>query len=119
MPATAVSVDTLPSINPATGKTLGYFERTPGSALGQIVGRARIAPTVWARVPLRDRRAYLTHFRAHIMSARDSLADTIVAESGKPRVEALFADIFVAVDTAAYFAKNAERLLQPERSPHP
>jgi hypothetical protein len=27
----------------------------------------------------------------------------------------LFADIFVAVDTAAYFAKDAGRMLQPER----
>ena len=52
------------------------------------------------------------------MSSRDALADAVVAESGKPRVEALFADIFVAVDTAAYFAKSAERLLQPERVPH-
>src|ERR1700686_3630291 len=107
MAATAVSVDTLPSINPATGKTLGYFERTPGSALGQIVGRARIAQTVWARVPMRERRAYLSHLRDHIMSSRDSLADTIVAESGKPRVEALFADIFVAVDTAAYLDRKS------------
>jgi succinate-semialdehyde dehydrogenase/glutarate-semialdehyde dehydrogenase len=30
----------------------------------------------------------------------------------------LFADIFVAVDTAAYFAKNARHLLSPERVPH-
>src|SRR3984893_14406244 len=86
MAATAISVDTLPSINPASGETLGYFEKTPPPALPQIVARAR--------------------------------ADTGVAESGKPRVEALFADIFVAVDTAAYFAKNAERLLSPERVPH-
>ena len=52
------------------------------------------------------------------MSSRNALADAVVAESGKPRVEALFADIFVAVDTADFFAKNAERLLQPERVPH-
>src|ERR1700676_3040972 len=82
MAATAVSVDTLPSINPATGEALGYFEKTSPPALPQIVGRARIAQAVWARV------------------------------------EALFADIFVAVDTAAYFAKNTERLLRPERIPH-
>ena len=73
---------------------------------------------MWARVPMRERRAYVSHLRDHIMSSRDSLADTIVAESGKPRVEALFADIFVAVDTAAYFGKNAERLLRSERITH-
>jgi acyl-CoA reductase-like NAD-dependent aldehyde dehydrogenase len=118
MAATAISVDTIPSINPATGATLGHFEKTSPAFLQQIVQRARLAQSIWARVPMRERRAYLSHLRDHIMSSREALADAVVAESGKPRVEALFADIFVAVDTAAYFAKNAERLLQPERVPH-
>src|SRR5258707_3342422 len=118
MAATAISVDTLPSINPATGETLGYFERTPPSLLPQSLQRARVAQAIWARVPMRERRERLRSLRDTIMSCRDQLADAVVAESGKPRVEALFADIFVAVDTAAYFAKNAERLLQPERVPH-
>src|SRR5258707_1921721 len=118
MAATAISVDTLPSINPATGEALGYFEKTPAAALPRIVARARAAQSAWAHVPLRERCERLRNLRDCIMSCRDQLADAVVAESGKPRVEALFADIFVAVDTAAYFAKNAERLLQPERVPH-
>ena len=118
MAATAISVDRIPSLNPATGETLGYFERTPHASLPQVVRHARVVQGAWARVPMRERRAYLRHLRGYIMSARDALADAVVAESGKPRVEAIFADIFVAIDTAAYFAKNAERLLQPERVPH-
>src|SRR6266404_2761899 len=118
MAATAISVDTLPSINPATGEALGYFEKTPAAALTRVVARARAAPSAWARVSIRERCARLRSLRDCIMSSRRALAEAVVAESGKPRVEALFADIFVAVDTAAYFAKNAERLLQPERVPH-
>jgi succinate-semialdehyde dehydrogenase/glutarate-semialdehyde dehydrogenase len=118
MAATAISVDTLASINPATGETLGYFEKTPPAALPQIVARARAAQILWGHVPMRERRARLRDLRDVILSSRGALADAVVAESGKPRVEALFADVFVAVDTAAYFAKNAERLLSPERVPH-
>src|SRR5713226_6379292 len=118
MAATAISVDTLPSINPATGEALGYFEKTSAAALPHIVARARAAQSAWARVPISERCARLRNLRDGIMSSRGILADAVVSESGKPRVEALFADIFVAVDTAAYFAKNAERLLQPERVPH-
>lgn len=118
MAATAISVDTLPSINPATGETLGYFEKTPPSLLPQIVRHARVAQTSWARVPLSERCRHLDTLRKHIMASRGELVDAVVAESGKPRVEALFADVFVAVDTAAYFAKNAERLLAGERVPH-
>lgn len=118
MAATAISVDTLPSINPATGETLGYFEKTPSPSLPQIVARARAAQVAWGRVPLRERCVLLRDLRDRIMLSRDAMADAVVAESGKPRVEAIFADIFVAVDTAAYFAKNAEALLSPERVPH-
>src|SRR5712675_331445 len=118
MAATAISVDTLPSIDPATGEALGYFEKTPAAALPRVVARARAAQSIWAGVPLRERSERLRNLRDCIMSRRDQLADVVVAESGKPRVEALFADIFVAVDTAAYFAKNAARLLSPERVPH-
>jgi acyl-CoA reductase-like NAD-dependent aldehyde dehydrogenase len=67
---------------------------------------------------MRERCALLRDLRDRVLSSRDALADAVVGESGKPRVEAIFADIFVAVDTAAYFAKNAERLLRPERVPH-
>src|ERR1700731_3935727 len=118
MAATAISVDTLPSINPATSETLGYFEKTPPSALPQIIARARASRILWGNVPIGERCARLLNLRDVIMSLRGALADAVVAESGKPRVEALFADIFVAVDSAAHFAKNAERLLRPERVPH-
>ena len=118
MAATAISVDTLPSINPATGETQGYFEKTPPSLLPQIVRHARVVQASWARVPLSERCKYLYALCERIMASRAELVDAVVAESGKPRVEALFADVFVAVDTAAYFAKNAERLLAGERVPH-
>jgi acyl-CoA reductase-like NAD-dependent aldehyde dehydrogenase len=118
MAATAISVDMLPSINPATGETLAYFEKTPPSLLPHIVQRARTAQKAWARIPILERNARIRALRDKIMFTRDALGDAVVAESGKPRVEALFADIFVAVDTAAYFAKNTERLLSPESVPH-
>src|SRR6202171_3607308 len=118
MAATAISVDTLPSLNPPPGQTLGYFEKTPPSLLPQIGQHARVAQASWARIPIRERCRYLRALREEIMLSRAALADVVVAESGKPRVEAMFADIFVAVDTAAYFAKSAERLLAAERVPH-
>lgn len=39
-------------------------------------------------------------------------------ESGKPRVEARLADIYVALDTADYFSKHGPTLLQPDKVPH-
>src|SRR5467141_1146041 len=118
MAATAISVDTLPSINPATGETLGHFEKTPAAALVQIVVRARAAQTLWGHIPLRKRCARLRGLRDVILSSRSVLADAVVAESGKPRVEALFADVFVALDSAEYWSKNAANTLRTQRVPH-
>jgi succinate-semialdehyde dehydrogenase/glutarate-semialdehyde dehydrogenase len=118
MAATAIPVDTLPSINPASGEVAGHFERTlPGRVL-EIVSRARVAQDAWAKVEMRERSAKLRVLRERIMASREELAEAVVRESGKPRVEALFADIFVALDTAEYFSKNAERLLKGESVPH-
>src|SRR5437773_12121469 len=52
------------------------------------------------------------------MGSRNELRDAVVRESGKPRVEALFADIFVALDSAEYWSKNAARALRTQRVPH-
>src|SRR5437870_9586196 len=116
MAATAIPIDTLPSINPATGEVLGHFERTPASSLPEIVSRARLAQR--AKLPIRDRCAKLRGLRDRIMASRNELTDAVVRESGKPRVEALFADIFVALDSAEYWSKNAESALRTRRVPH-
>jgi acyl-CoA reductase-like NAD-dependent aldehyde dehydrogenase len=118
MAATATSVGTIPSINPATGEVLGCFEKTPPALLPVIVANARAAQVNWSRIPIEERAARLKVLRERILSSRDALADAIVQESGKPRAEALFADIFVALDTAEYFGENAERMLRPESVPH-
>src|SRR6267378_2737967 len=118
MAATAIPIDTIPSVNPATGEVLAHFERTPSSLLPEIVSRARVAQEAWAKVPIRDRCAKLHGLRERIMVSRNDLADAVVRESGKPRVEALFADIFVALDSAEYWSRNAENALRTRRVPH-
>jgi acyl-CoA reductase-like NAD-dependent aldehyde dehydrogenase len=118
MAETAIPVDTIPSIDPATGKILAQFEKTLPAALQQILSRARVAHRIWRHVPVEKRCAQLRVLRDCMMASRDVLANAVVAESGKPRVEALFADLFVALDTAQYFSKNGAKLLRSERVPH-
>src|SRR6059036_49663 len=118
MATTAIPIDTLPSMNPATGEVLGHFERTPASSLPEIVSRVRLVQRDWAKLPIRDRCLKLHGLRDRIMASRNELVDAVVRESGKPRVEALFADIFVALDSAEYWSKNAASALRTERIPH-
>ncbi|MGH9744452.1 MAG: aldehyde dehydrogenase family protein [Candidatus Acidiferrum sp.] len=118
MAATVVPVDTIPSIDPATGRILAQFEKTPPALVPEILSRARIAQTGWRATPIEKRCAQLRVLRERMMASRDALADAVVAESGKPRAEALFADLFVALDTAEYFSQQGPRLLRPERVSH-
>src|SRR5256884_392134 len=118
MAATAIPIDTLPSINPATGEVLAHFERTPASSLPEIVAQARVAQSAWAKLAIRDRCAKLRGLRERIMASRNELADAFGQESGRPRVEALFADFFVALVSAEYWSRTAARALRPRRVPH-
>jgi succinate-semialdehyde dehydrogenase/glutarate-semialdehyde dehydrogenase len=118
MAATAIPIDTIPSINPATGEVLAHFERTLAPSLPEIVSSARQAQHGWAKVPIRDRCARLRELRERIMTSRSELTDAVVRESGKPRVEAIFADIFVALDSAEYWSRNAASALRTRRVPH-
>jgi acyl-CoA reductase-like NAD-dependent aldehyde dehydrogenase len=118
MAATAIPIDTLPSINPATGEVAGYFEKTSPALVAEMVSRARMAQRSWAELPIRERCAKIRDLGERIMGARKELADAVVRESGKPRVEALFADIFVALDSAKYWAENAAAALRSQRVPH-
>src|SRR3984957_4676941 len=118
MAATVIPVETISSIDPATGNILAQFEKTLLAALPEILSRARAAQSAWCAVPTRKRCSQLRVLRDSVMASRVALADAVVGESGKPRVEALFADLFVALDTAEYFSKHGPGLLRPERVPH-
>src|SRR5215831_9728327 len=118
MAATAIPIDTLPSINPATGQVLAHFEKTPPKMVARIVTLARAAQKEWAKVPVRERCKRLSRLREVMMTCRNELADAVVNESGKPRVEALFADVFVALDSAEYWSKHAIAALRTERVAH-
>lgn len=118
MAATAIPLDTLPSINPATGEVVAQVERTSPAMVPGIVARARTAQSEWANVPIRERCAKLRALRERMMASRNELADSVVRESGKPRVEALFADVFVSLDSAEHWAKEAPRALHTTRLPH-
>jgi acyl-CoA reductase-like NAD-dependent aldehyde dehydrogenase len=118
MVATALTAETLPSIDPATGRVSAEFDRTPVLAVPQLMARARAAQVEWARVPVEKRCERIAVLKTKILEAVEVLTDAVVRESGKPRVEAKFADVFVALDTAEYFAKHGPCLLRAEKVSH-
>ena len=118
MVATQTAVDTIPSIDPATGQVWAQFERTAAGEITGLLARARAAQAEWAKKPVKERCALIGKLKKTILQEREALADAVVRESGKPRVEALFADVFVSLDTAEYFAKQGPKLLRADKVKH-
>jgi succinate-semialdehyde dehydrogenase/glutarate-semialdehyde dehydrogenase len=118
-PATNIdSAGTIDSIDPASGAVNASFAATSAADLPEIFERARIAQKEWAARPLRERCNFLRQLRDVICDSRDEIAGIITRETGKPRVEALFAEILLALDTADFLARRAPRWLRAERVPH-
>jgi len=118
MVATPVTLETLPSIDPATGTILANFPRTPVLDVPRLMTNARAAQSAWAKIPIDRRCAQLAVLKQNLLASRDLLTDAVVRESGKPRAEAKFSDLFIALDTASYYASHGPALLQPEPISH-
>ena len=112
------AVASIDSINPATQEINAQFAVTQPADLPAIFARARSAQKEWAVRPLRERCAMLRPLRTPSSSGRDEIVDAITREAGKPRVEAIFAELLLALDTADFLARQAPRWLRSERVPH-
>jgi acyl-CoA reductase-like NAD-dependent aldehyde dehydrogenase len=106
------------SVNPATWEVVARMPATPLGAIPAIFEAARAAQKTWAAQPLTERCAKLRRFRDVIFERRDDIADIVVRETGKPRAEAILAEVLLALDTANFLARQVPRWLRPERVPH-
>lgn len=99
------------SYDPATLEKIGTVRPSSASDVAQAVDRARGAQARWAAVPVVERGKYLLRVRDHLIDNMDRVATLISRENGKPKQEALYADVFPVIYLIDYFAKNAPRLL--------
>ncbi len=105
----------LVSVDPATLETVGTVAITAPEELAEVVAEARMAQASFAREPLATRSRLLERVAHAIVADDRALARTIVAESGKPVVEAYAHELIVAADACTWLAKNLDRALRVER----
>ncbi|HEX4677962.1 MAG TPA: aldehyde dehydrogenase family protein, partial [Gaiellaceae bacterium] len=106
-------------VNPATLELVGTVTTTDTAAVQEIVTEAKLAQEGWGETPLADRCALLVRVATTVLERADEVADTVVAETGKPRVEAFTTELFPALDALVWLAKEAPALLAPERIGYP
>jgi acyl-CoA reductase-like NAD-dependent aldehyde dehydrogenase/uncharacterized protein (DUF2141 family) len=75
--------------------------------------KARGGQQVWAAMKPRDRVHTLTRFRRQIAAQRQSLVDAIIADTGKPALDALAGDVLVTLEQMRFYERRALKLLAP------
>ncbi len=119
LPTTVASTrDFVDSIDPATNQVIARYQAASLDDAPQAIERARRVQKEWASRSLAYRCAALLRLRDAIYSRRDDIATIVSRETGKPRVEAIFAEVMLALDTTDFLARQAPSWLRPERVPH-
>jgi acyl-CoA reductase-like NAD-dependent aldehyde dehydrogenase len=106
---------TLESFNPATGELVGSVATiTPDQVQGVVDDVARVQPA-WAELPPQDRARYLRRAADALLDDIDQIAELLVQEQGKPRVEAYTMELLPTVDALHWCAKAGPKILADEK----
>ena len=106
--------DELVSYDPATGAEVGRVKQTSSQEIAEAVARSREVFHLWKKTSFADRKALVMKAREVILAEMDEIAHLISAESGKPFGEAISMEIAPVLDLMQYFARKAEKLLEPK-----
>jgi len=99
---------------PLDGAPLGTVPVSSPEEVKAAVARARKAQSGWASLELRDRVRHMAGFREVLARRAQEIADRIVAETGKPEVEAL-TEVSMVVSVCRYYERRVPRMLKRKR----
>jgi acyl-CoA reductase-like NAD-dependent aldehyde dehydrogenase len=100
------------STNPATGEEVARFPAATGGDVAAAVEAARTAAVWWEELGHAERKKRMLRFRSLMVQRTSDLAALMIAEGGKPRIDATL-EIFVTVEHIAWAARHAGRVLGP------
>lgn len=100
-------------VAPATGALVAEVPDAGAEGVAAAVARARAAAPAWAALPLRERVRALARWRDAVLD-EPRVAETLVAESGKPRHEAEGFEILYFCELIRFAGSAARRVLAPE-----
>ena len=79
------------------------------------IAKARAAQPAWAATSMGERAAIVNRALEILLERQDEIIDTVVAETGKARTDAMSMEVFSVADQLCYYAKNAEKFLKPHK----
>src|SRR6201994_1305554 len=110
-----ISVNLLESRSPTTGEVIGSVPTVTAAEVQGVVDEvARIQPA-WAQLRPKDRARYMLRAADALLDELYEVAELLVREQGKPRVEAYTMELLPTVDALHWVAKAGPKILADER----
>ncbi|RMG06656.1 MAG: aldehyde dehydrogenase family protein [Planctomycetota bacterium] len=110
--------EVLVAVNPATGERLADVPAVTPAQLADALRRARRAQRDWGARPARERLLAMRSLLELLVRRRDDLAAAVARETGKPRLEALTAEVLPVLDHLDFLLREGEALLAPRPLRH-
>src|SRR5476649_2219064 len=101
-----VAHDELFVYNPATLQVVGSVRSTDPAALQEAVDAAKLAQARFGEATLGERRDLLLRVAELVLERADDIADVVVSETAKPRLEVFTTELFPALDALVFLARN-------------
>lgn len=82
------------------------------TAAEERIRRARTAFAKWSGLPEPNRRRALARLRREIVAQQDRIVDALIADVGKPPLDALSGEVLVTAEHLLFYERNAARILR-------
>ena len=89
---------TIPVENPATGETIREVAAVAPEEVAAVVERARAAQPAWEALGYEGRGRILKRAQQWLLEHAEEVADTIVAETGKAREDAMLVEVAYGIN---------------------
>ena len=99
--------------NPANGALITQVPADDANSVAAKAASARAAQPGWLAVPLPERKACITRFRAAVVAELDTLAGIMTSETGKP-IKMSRNELNGLLSRIDFFLKEVDALLQTE-----
>jgi acyl-CoA reductase-like NAD-dependent aldehyde dehydrogenase len=109
------SADAIAVENPATGETITTLPATSEEQLKEMAARGRRAQLGWKELGFEGRAKVLRRMQKWVLDNAERFIDTLVAESGKTREDAVLAELGYAAAGFGFWAKKAPKYLSDEK----
>jgi acyl-CoA reductase-like NAD-dependent aldehyde dehydrogenase len=109
------ATETIDIENPATGRVIRSVPAVSPDDVPAMVERARAAQVGWEALGFDGRGSVLLRMQKWLVGNADSVARTLVEETGKTWEDAAFAEIMYGAGALGFWARRAPKYLADER----